>query len=430
MSKINSPRQNQVEIKKLKNGLPLILAPLRDTQAVTVLLFAKVGSRYESASVSGISHFIEHLLFKGGKKRKTSLAITKALDSVGAEYNAFTAKDMTGYYVKVGREHLELAVDVLSDMVLAPLFDNKEIEKERGVIIEEINMYEDNPLMGIDNYFEEEVFQGHPLSRKISGEKEDIRRLSRRDIVAYFKKYYLQGRLFLGLAGNLPDNAVVLAERFFGRQKLANRTGDFKKFSERQSAPRFKFVNKETSQIQTMLGFPAYHQNHPLYYAASLLTVILGGNMSSRLFTEVREKRGLCYFVRAAYEVYEDSGTFAVQAGLDPVRLSLAFQTIEAVLTKIKSGGVTAAELKKAKEFLKGKLILNLEDSADVIAWLVKQRMMFGKIETLDEKIKKIAAVKIADVNRAAKELINWRKFNLAFIGPEKYRPEILKIFN
>ena len=419
-----------VEIKKLKNGLPIILAPLHDTQAVTVLVLAKVGSRYESAKVSGISHFIEHLLFKGSKKRKTSLAITKALDNVGANYNAFTSKDMTGYYIKVGKKNLKLALDVLSDMVLAPLFEKREMEKERGVIIEEINMYEDNPLMGIEGYFEEEVFKGHPLSRKISGEKEDIKRMSREDIVSYFKKHYLQGKLLLGLSGNFNNNAIQTVEQFFGSQKLKNKEVAFKKFDLKQTSKRFKFVTKDTQQIQTMLGFPAFGQNHPLYYPTALLATILGGNMSSRLFTEVREKRGLCYFVRASFEVYEDVGTFAVQAGLDPERLLLAFKTIKAELEKIKARGISKAELNKAKEFIKGKLILNLEDSADLISWLTHQQLMFGKIETLEEKIKKIEAVTLEQVNRSAKEIINWQKFNLAFIGPEKHKKDILKIFN
>jgi len=415
--------------RKLTNGLPIILAPMHDTQAITVFILVKVGSRYESAKVSGISHFIEHLLFKGGKKRRTSLAITKALDSVGAEYNAFTGKDLTGYYIKVAKKHLPLALDVLSDMVLSPLFDAKELEKERGVIIEEINMYEDNPLMGIDSYFEEQLFLGHPLSRKISGEKEDILRISRKDIIDYYKKNYLQGKIIVGLGGNLPTDVLELTEKFFGKQKLKNQAIPFQKFVSQQQKPRFKIIAKDNQQIQVMMGFPAYNQNHPLHYATALLSIMLGGNMSSRLFTEIREKRGLCYFVRASYDAYEDTGAFYISAGLDQSRLVLALTTIKAELNKIKKIPPQKTEITKAKEFLKGKMILNLEDSDDIIAWLVKQQLFTGKMETLEQKLAKIDAVTEAQIALAAKNIIDWKKFSLAMIGSDKQQKDILEIF-
>ena len=417
------------KLEVLDNKIKYILAPLSDTQAITVLVLVKVGSRYEPLKLNGVSHFIEHLLFKGTKKRPKSLDISKELDGIGADYNAFTSKQHTGYYIKASKQHLALALEMLSDLLFNSLFEAREIERERGVIIEEINMYEDNPLINIGNLFEGTIFSPHPLGRNISGPKENVKRIKRAELVKFFKDYYQSNRLIIGLAGNFDQaKAAGLIKRYFGRRQVNQTKDSFKKFSVKQKAPRLKFQKKATQQVQLALGFPAYRNTSPKVYALTLLSVILGGGMSSRLFTEVREKKGLCYFIRTSASLYEDTGNFLIQAGLDQKRLPEAVATIKTELVKARRQGVSGAELKRAKEFLKGRLVLQLEDSADLISWLAEQEMLLGKTEDLAAKIKKIEAVTLKEIKKTAEEIIKFKKVNLALIGPEINRRQLLNI--
>jgi predicted Zn-dependent peptidase len=414
----------------LNNKIKLITAPLQETKAVTVLVLVKVGSRYEPAKVNGISHFIEHLMFKGTIKRPTSLDITKELDGVGAEYNAFTSKHHTGYYIKASHKHLELAVEMLADMLFNSVFDKKELERERGVIIEEINMYDDNPLISIGDVYESVVFAGDSLGRLISGKKSNVSSISRRELVDFYRRYYLTGRLVVGIAGNFKrQRAISLVNKYFGKQKSSGVGRQFVKFSRKQSSPRAMSVLKQTQQVQLALGFPAVSLKSPKVYPLTVLSSILGGNMSSRLFTEIREKRGLCYSIRTNLSLFEDTGTFLVQAGLDASRLTEALRAIKEELVKITEDKVSASELKRAKEFIKGNLILRLEDSADLIAWLAEQQMLNGKMETLEQKIVKLDQVTVQEVKKLAQELIKFNKLNLAIIGPVKDKNKFIKIF-
>ncbi|MCX6785888.1 MAG: pitrilysin family protein [Candidatus Komeilibacteria bacterium] len=419
------------KLETLTNGLQLITAPRTDTQAVTVLVLVKVGSRYETEKLNGVSHFIEHLLFKGTAKRPTSLHISRELDGVGAEYNAFTAKDHTGYYIKVNKERLELALDILSDILFKPLFPAVEIERERGVIIEEINMYEDNPLMLIGDIFEGTIFANHPLGKRISGPKANIKAISRHEIIKFYREYYFNKKLILGLSGNYNQaEAKKLINKYFSGQKISAPVGTFSGFSFKQSAPQLTLHYKETAQVQLALGFPAYKNTDHRVYPLMLLAVILGGGMSSRLFMEIREKLGLAYFVRAGVDLYEDTGSLIIQAGLEQTNITTAIKKILAELKKIKERGITPAELVKAREFIKGKLILQLEDSAALISWLAEQRLLTGKIDDLPEKLKKINRVSLAEVESVAAEIINFKRLNLALIGPFKNKAEFLKIIS
>jgi len=417
------------KLKTLANQTDYLLASLKDTKAITAIVLVKVGSRYEPAKVNGISHFIEHLLFKGTKKRPTSLHISKELDGIGADYNAFTSKQNTGYYIKANKEHLELALEMLADIIFNPLFEGGEIERERGVILEEIKMYEDNPLMHIGNVFEAAAFAGHPLANDIAGPKTVIQKVSRREIIDFYKKYYVNNRLVVGLSGNFEeDRAEKLIKKYFSKKTGRTNYGSFEKFINNQKQPRIKIFKKDTQQVQAALGFPAYKNTDPKVYPLTLLAIILGGGMSSRLFTEIREKRGLCYFVRASTNLYEDTGNLVIQAGLDQSRLKPALLIIKKELIKIKTKGIALAELKRAKEFLKGKLILQLEDSEELIHWLAEQKMMTGKAESLEVKLKKIEQVGRLQVNQVAKEIINFNKVSLGLIGPDDNESDFLKI--
>ena len=268
---------------KLKNGLTLITAPLKQTKAVTVLVLLPVGSRYETKQINGVSHFVEHLMFKGTTKRPTSLDITKELDSVGAEFNAFTGKDHTGYYIKVAADRIELAFDILSDMLFNSVFDAKEIEKERGVIIEEINMYHDNPLMYLGALFEETVFGDHPLGWLISGPKPVIKKINRRQILDYRRKFYRPANMILTVSGNFDRTRVKkMTEEYFGQSRGNKTKSGFKEAVVKNRAVQVKLLYKDTQQVQAGLGFPGLSLSDPKVFALYILAVVLGGNMSSR----------------------------------------------------------------------------------------------------------------------------------------------------
>ncbi|PIT90371.1 MAG: hypothetical protein COU22_02490 [Candidatus Komeilibacteria bacterium CG10_big_fil_rev_8_21_14_0_10_41_13] len=419
------------KLTKLDNKIELITAPLTDSQTVTVLVMVKVGSRHESASLNGISHFIEHLMFKGTKKRPSSLMITKKLDGVGAEFNAFTGKEYTGYYVKVSSEHLNLALDILSDMLFNPLFPEKEINKERGVIIEEINMYNDNPLMLMGDVFEETLFDGHALGRRIIGPKENIQKISRNQILKYYKQHYLRGKIIVGVAGNFEQGSIKdKVNGYFGQKKLGQSSLKIDNFKSRQRSKRINLLYRETEQVQLALGFPAVKKTSPDKYPLAVLAAVLGGNMSSRLFSQIREKRGLAYFVKAALETFQDTGAFVVRAGLDKTKMELALKTILSELKKVRDKGISQAELKMAKEFIKGKMALQFEDSTEVISWLIEQKLLTGRIEDRQIKKNKVDQVDLKAVKKIARQIIDFKKFNLALIGPfedKKYFEKLIK---
>jgi predicted Zn-dependent peptidase len=414
---------------KLKNGLNLILAPLSGTKAVTALVLLPAGSRHEDAKINGASHFIEHLLFKGTKKRPTSLDITKELDSVGAEFNAFTGKDHTGYYIKAAGEYLDLAFDILSDMIFNSVFDSAEIEKERGVIVEEINMYQDNPLMYVPVLFEQTIFPNSSLGRTISGSREIIRKITRAEILAYKDKFYQPSQMTVVVSGNFKKNQVLnLAKKYFADKKNVKSKNNFLPVRINQSKPRVGLIYKETEQVQICLGLPAYSLFDPKIYPLYLLAVILGGNMSSRLFASVREQRGLAYYIKADLGTYQDIGSLVIQAGLDKSRIKEAIILILAELKKIRDSGVTDKELKSAQEFLKGKLILEWEDSENVADWYGKQDLLVGKILTPEQKIKKIFGVDKNQVKQIGRDLVRGARLNLALIGPFKEKREFEKL--
>ncbi|MFA6098204.1 MAG: pitrilysin family protein [Patescibacteria group bacterium] len=413
---------------KLKNGLRVILAPLHETKAVTVLVLVKIGSRYESREINGASHFVEHLMFKGTNKRLTALDISKELDGVGAEYNAFTSKDHTGYYIKANYEKIQLALDIISDIIYNSRFEQKEIERERGVIIEEINMYEDNPMMFMEDLFEQTVYGDHPLGWNIAGTKETIRKVTREQLFDYYKSHYQPKNILVAVAGRLDNNIRNQVARYFGVAAPAKKSGQFKNIKIKQSQPQSTVKYKDTEQAQLALGFPAYSYFNDKLYSLYLLSVILGGNMSSRLFTSIREKKGLCYFIRCGVNVYEDTGNLMVQAGLDKSRIKEAIREIIKELVKVKTSGVTAGELKKAKDFLKGKLILDLESSENVASWLSKQELMRHKIISVEQQMKKIDQVSIASIKKVTNEIIKPARINLSLIGPFRNKDEFSAI--
>lgn len=404
----------------LTNGLTLLAIPMPSVKSVTGLLLVGAGSRYEDKRINGLSHFLEHMPAKGTKKRPTALAIAEEIDSVGGENNAFTGKEYTGYYIKAAQTHLEMIVDVLSDMVLNPLLREKDIEKERGVILEEINMYEDMPPWKIGKNFERLLYGDTPLGRQTIGTKENIRKTRREDFVKFLAAWYRPENAVFAVAGGVEEAQVKeLVEEKFGEWSCdMGRIGRIGRIKDKQGKPEAAVEKKKTEQSHIVLGVRAYKREHPRRYALGVLATILGGGMSSRLFQEVREKRGLAYYVRAAAQRYRDVGYLAASAGVDKERIEEAIRVILGEFGKMREIRVKEKELKKAKEYLRGNLILNLEDSQEVAELYGSSWILERKVRTPEEILGKIDKVTAAEVQEVAREIFIEEKLNMAVIGP------------
>ena len=419
----------------LKNGLRVVTVPMPAVQSVTVMVLVGAGSRYEEKRVAGLSHFLEHMAFKGTKKRPTTLEIASLVEGIGGEFNAGTSKDNTSYYIKTASKHLPLILDVLSDMLLNSLFKEEEIEKEKGVILEEMNMREDMPIYKVGEVFETLLYGKTPLGRRIIGEKEAIKSLKRKDFLEYLHRYYAPGNCVVVIAGSAGE---IRNSKFEIRNLVEKNLGhwkkqpfkQFEKASDQQKKPALEVVYKKTEQAHLCLGVRAYRQDHPDRFALSVLGVILGGGMSSRLFIEVREKRGLAYYVRSTSERFQDVGYFVTQAGVDLKRIEEAIDVILKEYDKVRGSRfeVRGKELKKAKEFLKGRLILELEDSKNIASLYGTQEILQNEIKTADELMQKIEKVTKEDIFRVAKDIFRQEKLNLAVIGPFKNRQQFEKL--
>jgi predicted Zn-dependent peptidase len=410
---------------KLGNGATLILVPMKETGSATLLVFFPVGSRQESAALSGGSHFIEHMMFKGTKRRPDTTHISRELDSVGAEYNAFTSKDHTGYYIKVSSAHIPLALDILSDMLSNSLFAAEEMEREKGVIIEEIRMYEDNPIMQVEDLFEEALFPGTTLGRNIAGTVESMSAMRRAEVLRYRNFYYRPSKTVIAIAGKFPADILSGVKKTFGaiREPRGAKPKPFRPFKLAGSydqTPKLKLKHKETEQVQLALGYPAYGYGDKRLPALTLLSVILGGNMSSRLFIQVRERKGLCYYIKAGTSRYAETGSLMVQSGLKKDRLKEGVQAIVAELQSLRQKGITKEELVRAQEFVKGKTVLNLEETSQVADWYARQELFLKKMLTPAQRLKEIEAVTVSAVNAVAFDIMRENRLKLGVIGPFK----------
>lgn len=422
-----------VETKKLKNNLRTILIPVSGTDAVTVLVMVKVGSRYETPELSGAAHFIEHMMFKGTKRRPTTLDISKEFDSVGASYNAFTGKNYTGYYAKVPAEHFALAVDLLHDMIFNSKFAPAELARERKVIIEEIKMYEENPMMHIEDLLEEKMLEGNPLGWNIAGTKKSMMAIKRSTLLSFRERNYAPENLVLAVAGNLPVDAGGILEKKFGGVKALKgvKASDFVPYKNVGCPccfPKAAVQNKETKQIQLAFGFlsPSL-RDEKNDLLADVLGVILGGTMSSRLFIAVRERRGLAYYVRAGQGAYDDVGVFTIRAGLDKDRLPMAAKVIFSELAAIKKKGPSAAELKLAKNYLKGKMKLSMEDSSVQADFYARQELLLNKTETPESLYKKVEKITAKEIQKIAKQILCEKNMTVAAIGSFASEKVLLK---
>jgi len=404
----------------LKNGLRILTVPMAGTQTATVIFMVGVGSRFETEKQAGLSHFIEHMLFKGTEKRPNTLAISEELDAIGGEFNAFTAKDKTAFYAKADAKHVGKILDVLSDMYLNSKLEKEEIDRERGTILQEISMYEDEPRRSVGDEFEKLLYGKHTLGREITGYKETVKKVSRHDFVAYMKRYYTAKETVVCVAGKFDEKKVIRDVEKHLSPLESGKKYDIKKVVEKQSKPQVHIKYKKTDQTHFILGARAYKQNHKDRYTLALLSVILGGNMSSRLYIEVRERRGLAYVVHTSIDTYQDCGYIGTQVGVEHGNLRKTVGVIMQEYQKIASEPVSKKELQMAKDYIKGKSIMGFEASDDVAMFFIDQELHKEKIMTPKEIFAKIDAVTEKDVLRVAKDVFTPKKINLAIVGPHR----------
>ena len=405
----------------LKNGLRVITAPQESTQAVTVLVLVGTGSKYEKKETKGISHLLEHLLFKGTRKRPNQIAIAEPLDRVGGIYNAFTGKEYTGFFAKVDAQHFDLALDIISDIYLNSKLDPKEIEKEKRVIIEEINMYYDTPSSYVQNLWDKVLYGDQPAGWDIAGTKESVLRISREDLFNYMKVQYSASNTVVCVAGNIGNNFKVIdkIKRYFSKIK-PKRTIQKPPVIEKQKKPKCLLKNKKTDQTHFCLGVRGYNLFHPQRFAQELLAAILGGMMSSRLFIKIREELGLAYYIKTTADSNTDTGCLVTQAGVDNQRVEKAISAVLREYKKISQKKVPLKELKKAKEHLEGKMSLLLETSDARASFYGLQEILENKILSPREIYAKIDQVSANDILRVSQEVFHPQKLNLALIGPFK----------
>ena len=419
--------------KVLGNGLRVITIPMPSFESATAMVMVGAGSRYETRQNTGISHFLEHMAFKGTTKRPTAQDIAGLIDGVGGEFNAFTSKEVTGYFVKSAVTHVELCLDVLSDMLQNSKLDQKEIDKEKGVILEEKNLYEDTPSRHIGDIYEMLLYGDTPLGWEIVGTKEVIQSINRQNFVDYMGSLYSPDNITVVVAGGIDTlKTEALIQKYFGEMKPFDIIS-YKKQPENQIKQSLFIKEKNTEQVHIGIGFRTVSTHNEEKHTLSVLAAILGGGMSSRLFSEVREKRGLAYYVRTGAEHYQDVGNLVSTAGLDPKRVEEGIAVIVNEYAKIASSksGISKDELSKAKEFLKGHFVLELEDSRAVAGFFAQSEILEDEIETPEELIAKIDKVTMEEVEEAAKKYFKENQLNLAIIGnfPDRQRFEKLLKF-
>ena len=405
-------------LERLDNGLRVLTAPMESAQSVTCAIMLAAGSRYETADTNGIAHFSEHMFFKGTERRPTARDISKEIDAIGGEFNAFTGKEYTGYYVKCAAESRDVALDVLVDMLRNSKFDPGEIDREKGVIIEEMNMYYDTPRDFISGVYEELLYGDQPLGWDIIGRKETIRAATHDTFRSYVDHWYRPSRMVVGIGGKLGDGL---------HERIAELLGDLPMGDTGEPAPvqvsangdsQVKVHTKTSDQAHICLGVHSYPLEHPDRYVLQVLSTVLGGGMSSRLFTEVRERRGLAYYVYGLNHSYTDAGSLYAQAGVDINRIDDAVSTVAGELRKIANEAVPNDELEKAKSFAKGRFVLQLETSQGLIMFGLRREVLESRTPDPEEILAELGKVTGEDVQRVARDLLESRGLNLAVIGP------------
>lgn len=413
---------------KLKNGLRIITVPMKDNPTVTVLVLVETGSKYETKEKNGISHFLEHMCFKGTEKRPTAHAISSELDALGSQSNAFTSHEYTGYYAKGDAKHFKQLFDVVSDIYLHSTFPSPEIEKEKGVIVEELNMYEDVPQRHVQDLFMNLLYGDQPAGRNIIGTRETIRAMTREDFANYHKAHYVPKATTVIISGKVPEG-VMLKEvtRVFGKLK-GGKKGEKLQTVEKQTKPEILVKHKVTDQTHFVLGFRTHDVFDKRNSVLAVLTTILAGGMSSRLFQKLREDMGVAYYVRAHNDTFTDHGFLEIAAGVSNNRVEEVITEILKECKRLTKELVGKEEIQKVKEYIAGTMKLELESSDAFAMFYGGQEVIKHAIETPETIEKKIRKVTAQDVMKVAKEIFKNEGLNLALIGPFKDSGSFSKI--
>ncbi len=412
------------QVTTLNTGATLIQVPMAGVNSVTVLALVNAGRRYEPDSLVGISHFLEHLVFKGTANYPDAQVLSAAIDELGGVFNAFTSKEYTGYYVKLAARFMDRALDVVTDMLCAPKLRQTDIDREVGVIVEEINMYEDMPMRNISDVYDELMFAGSNLAGRILGTKDSVRTIKSADFRQYMQDWYGFRNVVIVVAGSATQveakGLVAQIEKMLakgGTTRQSHQQSEY--WGAKYGAKRTRIIYKETEQAHFIMGYPGLARTDQRRYPLTVLTTLMGKTMSSRLFTEIREKRGLCYYVRSEADFFHDVGTFGAAAGVDPQRLQEAVSAVLAEFQKmISTQPVTKAEVEAAKQNLIGSLALDLEDSQSMASWYGMKQLLEEKVETEAEVVAQIEAVTTAEVQTVAQALIHPEELRFALIGP------------
>jgi predicted Zn-dependent peptidase len=416
-------------VTTLPSGLRVLSAPTDGTSSITVMVFAGAGSRYEKNAERGISHFLEHMFFKGGNKYRNTQEVSAAIDGVGGDFNAFTGKEYAGYYVKVASEEVDLACDVLSDMLLHATFPQEEIEKERGVIMEEERMYQDTPMYRAGWDFEELLFGDHPLGWDTIGKEEVIRSVNQADFQKHKDELYSAHNLVVTFSGKLDHKrALELAEKFFG--KLSGKHDRSFEAFKTYGKKKIMLRTKNTEQAHLVLGVPAVGSQDPDHFAHKMLAVILGGNMSSRMFLNIREARGLCYYIATETDSYLDAGALSTRAGVDQTRLHEAISAIREQYELCAKAGVTDEEVTRSKHYLRGKITLSMEDSEERAHFYGKQQLLYPETRDIARYLQEIDSVTKSRIDDLAKRLLRTEELRLVVIGKEEDEATLQKLLS
>ena len=411
----------------LDNGLRVITCPMPHTHSVSICIYLGAGSRYESEAQAGVSHFIEHLCFRGTEKRFSAKDISGAIEGVGGVLNGGTDKELTVYWCKVAQPHFNLALDVLADMVLHSRFEKKDIEKERQIIVEEISMSKEAPNQLVGMILDELLWPDHPLGRDVAGTNKSVGTMTREQMRDYMDREYSPSNTVISIAGNIQhDEAVNEVNKVLGNWENKKIRLNYLPYLELKN-PRLKVENKETEQTHLCLALPGVSLQDPRRFTLDLMNVILGEGMSSRLFLEVRDKLGLAYNIHSYLDHFHDCGALTVYAGVHPKKLEISITAILEQLTLLKEK-VSAEELTKAKELSKGRLLLRMEDSRSVAGWVGGQEILNGSILDVEQVVAIIDKVTAQEICAVAKELLIGDKLRLSVVGPVKSTDHLEKL--
>ena len=401
----------------LDNGMPVLTSSMPHTRSVSMAVLIGAGSRYESDEIAGVSHFLEHLLFKGTKNWPSARELSEAVEGVGGIINASTDREMTVFWCKVARPHFRLALSVLVDMMLNPILDPTEVDKEREVILEELRMTNDYPTNRVDLLIDETLWPAQPMGRDVGGSQESVRNITNEQILDYTRRQYTPGNAVAALAGDISHEEVVNLVGEALKDWATEKPISWYPVEDGQEQPRIRVEQRKTDQAHLCVGLPGLPLTHPDRYALGLLNVMLGEGMSSRLFLELREKQSLAYDVHSSISLYRDCGSLVIYCGVEPQKTERAINAILEQLNGLQNS-IPQSELEKARELSKGRMLLRMEDSRSVAMWLGTQETLTGTVRTVDEVVERIDAVTTEDLQQLAADLIRQDRLNLAVVGP------------